>query len=182
MAENQRQTHHRPVPGTRVGREPDARLHPGAHYIRFIFRRGCDNFATRADDRGHSVVGRAHHGPPGFHGAQPADLQVLITRRRMPEPGIIGDVGQHGRGAHGRQQGRPVGIFVTDAGGNFLAARIQRSLLRRAAIEIGVRQAHEPEPVAHELRHRERTRRTARGDACRASRCRAWPCPWPAPS
>ena len=107
-----------------------------------------------ADDRGHPIVGGPHHGPPGFHGAQPADLQMLVARGRMSEPGIIGDVGKHRRGAHGGQQGASRRHLRNRCRRRFSALplpAVPAALAPRLKSEYG--RLISLQPVANELRH-----------------------------
>jgi len=51
----------------------------------------------RSDRRGDAVVGRAHQVSSRFERAHARNLQMLVRRRRIAVPGIVGDVDEYRR-------------------------------------------------------------------------------------
>jgi hypothetical protein len=146
---------HRRVAESHVGREADARLDDSREHARLELRQRALERAVVRDQGRHAVVGGAQHRPPGLQRAHPADVEVLVGRGGITEPGVVGDVDEQRRAACERELLRGVGVLVADGRREQLAAGRERRLLARARHEVGVRQVHQPQPLAHRRGHRE---------------------------
>ena len=110
--------------------------------------------AAGIDEGRNARVGGPQQVSRRLRGPDPGDLQVLVRRHRIAEPGVVADVDQQ----RGLGQVVPLlgaeQILVADAHADPLPGDVQRRLIGIARHGIGVRQAHQPEPPAHEARHR----------------------------
>ena len=144
-----------PVAEAHVGREARARLHFAREHAGLELRQRPDQRTVVLDQRGDAVVRRAQHRAPALERTHAADVEVLVRRGRVAEPGVVGHVDEQRGLAHQPELLGTVGVFIADRRREDFARRPQRRRIGASRLEIGIRQVHEPQPFAHGLRHRE---------------------------
>ena len=99
-------------------------------------------------------VGRTNHIAPDFERAHACDLEVLMRRYRITEPGVVTDVNEQARVREGIALLRPVGNLITDGYGELGAVCGDKQRLRiDTCIKVRVRQCLHTHPLADEFRH-----------------------------
>ena len=114
------------------------------------------DLALGSDETANTRVGRAQCIAPRFQRPHTRDLQVLMWRDRIPEPGIVTDVDDETGVGERVQHFRPVGIFVANCRSQRSTVRgPDQRLLGLAGRKIPVRQTQHRHPFAHLGRYRE---------------------------
>jgi hypothetical protein len=70
------------------------RLHVGAQHRLLKLRQARHDLTARPDHGRDAVVRGAHQVAPGLERAHARDLQMLMRRRRIAVPGVVGDIDQ----------------------------------------------------------------------------------------
>src|SRR6185312_5668607 len=152
------EAHDQPISNTRIRREPGPGRDGRPQCIGLEGWCRCLDLAAWANDRGEAVVGGYDHVAALLERAHAGHLELLVAGRAVSEPAIVGDVHEHIRLREHAQHIGSVSYLVADGGPELQSSHRQRRLVRAAAIEALIRQAHQAQPVTHEMRYRKELR------------------------
>src|SRR5882757_2033525 len=80
---------------------------------------------------------------------------MLMRRRGIAIPGVVGDVDEQGSFAQDSELAAAVGVLVANRQAELLSRGAQDRLVLRARRDIVVRQVHQAHPGSNESRYRE---------------------------
>src|SRR6185312_3626245 len=124
------------ISNTSVRRQAGPRRYRRMQYIDLKLGSECDDFAVRADHRRNAIVRRPDHISPSLEGPHPGNLEMLIARRGVAEPGVVRHVYQRGSLAKHSQHGTAIGVLITDGCSELQSRGRQRRLISPSAREI----------------------------------------------
>ena len=149
-----RDDHQRGVADREIGRRARYERDAALDQRHLELRGTLEYFAVAGDQRGDPGVGHADLGTPRFERAHSRNIQMMMRRNRVAEPGVVGDVDDEACLRKELALFARIGVLVADRHGCGMPAEHERALPGRSRCHVRGGQTHQAHPFADEVGHR----------------------------